>query len=279
MQSELFLLSGSRFDALNSFIRRRRRWIILAWVVALGISLVFIPSFFSSVSYNITGGSGPTNSESVKAANILSTEFPGSNNGSTIKYSGSVIRGVTYFPTRSKIAFWPSTPLLPGDKNIGNYTGMDSVYSTEYGILNSSLPSLLPQVESLESNIASLNKGMYSVQSNLSSLSTNLFQLQNGINQSAQLIYGIPSSFVQIWMGAQAQGITNPFEANSIANSTIYKVTTGTLGGVRNLSGIPAFFKAWNSTFQTLPNSTSPLVRESNAIQSAVAGALEQSWN
>ena len=226
MQSELFLLSGSRFDALNSFIRRRRRWIILAWVVALGISLVFIPSFFSSVSYNITGGSGPTNSESVKAANILSTEFPGSNNGSTtsilVVYQGS---DVFSNPVKNSVLALNST--IAGDKNIGNYSGMDSVYSTEYGILNSSLPSLLPQVESLESNIASLNKGMFTVQANLSSLSTNLFQLQNGINQSAQLIYGIPSSFVQIWLGAQTQGITNPFEANSIANSTIYKVTNG----------------------------------------------------
>ena len=69
----------SFFDSLNHFIRRRYRWVIVAWVVAVLLSLVLIPSFFSSVSYNLTGGFGaPSNTMSDKAANIVQAQFPAS---------------------------------------------------------------------------------------------------------------------------------------------------------------------------------------------------------
>jgi len=155
-------LSGSRFDSLNTFIKRRRRWIILAWVIALGISLVFIPAFFSSVSYNVTGGGGgPTNSESVKAANILSTEFPGSNNGSSTSIL-VVFQGSNVYSNPVKNSVLALNASVAGDSKIGNFTGMQSVYSTEYGLLNSSLPTLLPQVANAEAKIASLYKGLNS---------------------------------------------------------------------------------------------------------------------
>src|SRR5208337_325157 len=71
------------FDSLNHFVQKRHRWIIIAWVVAVVLSLALIPSFFSSVSYNLTGGfGGPSNSMSVKAANIVQAQFPSSTNSS-----------------------------------------------------------------------------------------------------------------------------------------------------------------------------------------------------
>ena len=77
-------MSKSRLDSLNALIKKRHRWIIVAWMVILVISLTLIPSFFSSVSYNITGGLGrPSNSESEKASNIMQAEFPGSSNESS----------------------------------------------------------------------------------------------------------------------------------------------------------------------------------------------------
>ena len=57
--------------------------VIIAWVVAVVLSLALIPSFFSSVSYNLTGGfGGPSNTMSVKAANIVQAQFPSSTNSS-----------------------------------------------------------------------------------------------------------------------------------------------------------------------------------------------------
>ncbi len=73
-------MARSFFDSLNHFIRRRYKWVIAAWVVAVVLSLFLIPSFFSSVSYDLTGGfGGPSNTMSDKAANIIKAEFPDGN--------------------------------------------------------------------------------------------------------------------------------------------------------------------------------------------------------
>ena len=62
---------------LNNFIRKRHRLIIIAWVVVVLLSLVLIPSFFSAVSYDLTGGFGaPSNTESAKTAKIVDAQFP-----------------------------------------------------------------------------------------------------------------------------------------------------------------------------------------------------------
>src|SRR5665647_41704 len=74
-------MSRSLFDSLNGFIRKRHRLIIIAWVVAVLLSLVLIPSFFSSVSYDLTGGfGGRSNTESDTAAHIINAQFHTSNN-------------------------------------------------------------------------------------------------------------------------------------------------------------------------------------------------------
>src|SRR5665647_1306146 len=74
----------SFFDSLNSFIRKRHRLIIIAWVVVVLFSLVLIPSFFSAVSYDLTGGFGSrSGTESDKAAKIIDAQFHSSSNGTS----------------------------------------------------------------------------------------------------------------------------------------------------------------------------------------------------
>ncbi|MDA4112132.1 MAG: MMPL family transporter [Thaumarchaeota archaeon] len=264
-------MSKSRFDQFNAFIRKRRRLIIIAWIVALAVSLIFIPSFFSSVSYNVTGGvGGPTNTESQKAANILSTEFPGSNNGSSTSIL-VVFQGNNVYSDSVKNGVLSLNDTISNDVQIGNYTGMTSVYSTEYGILNSSLPSLVAQVTSLESKLGLINSGVFTLQQNLSSLSGNLFQLEMGINQTSQLIYGIPAGFLRAWEGAEASGITNPNQANVAANASIYQATNNFGGSQESIGYYSTFYQAWNMTFSRLPNSTTPLAREADSIKQAVS--------
>ncbi len=263
-------MSGSRFDSLNSFIRRRYRLIIVVWIIALGVSLIFIPSFFGAVNYNITNVGGPTNTESQKAANILAAEFPGSTNSSTNSIL-VVYQGASVFSNQVKDAVLKLNDTMASDEKIQNYTGMDSVYGTEYDLLNSTVPALLPQVSTLESSIVSLNRAIYSLQSNLSTLSTSLFQLEQGVNQTAQLVYGIPSGFLQIWEGVQSQGVTNPYLANQEANATLYNATKNFGGSSESIGYYSAFYVAWNATFSGLPNSTAPVQRESDAIGQAVA--------
>ena len=264
-------MSGSRFDSLNSFIRRRHRLIIIVWVIAVAISLIFIPSFFGSVSYNVTGGvGGPTNTESQQAANILAAQFPGSNNSSSTSIL-VVYQGSNVYSNSVKNSVLALNSTIAGDNKIGNYTGMSSVYSTEYGLLNSTVSALLPQVASLQSNLISLDTSIHHVQGNFANLSASLFQLQQGINQTAELVYGIPSGFVQIWQGIQAQGVTNPYLANREANVTIYNQTSSFGGSNESIGYYRTFYGMWNASFAILPNSTTLAERESIAINQAVS--------
>ncbi len=264
----------SFFDSLNVFIRKRYRWVIAAWVVAVLLSLILIPSFFSAVSYDLTGGFGaPSNSESEKAANILQTQFPSSSNVSSSSIL-VVIQGAQVYSDSLKQIVLGLNGTISKDRNIANYTGESSLYSLEASLLSSSLPGILSQTASLGSNIITINTGLYSLQQNLSELSTNLFQLQAGINQTAQLVYGVPVTFVQIWQGITAQGLSDPNVANIEANATVFDVTSNFGGDAQSIAYYSAFFNIWSGTFQTLPNNTSVLDRQAFAINQSVLAFL-----
>jgi RND superfamily putative drug exporter len=264
----------SYFDSLNNFIRKRHRWIIIAWVIAVLLSLVLIPSFFASVSYDLTGGFGPpSNTEAEKASSIIRAQFPSSGNG-----SGSniivVVQGASVYSDSLRQKVLALNDTLGSDKGVANYTGESSLYSLEASLLNSSIPAILNQTASLQSNIASINSGLYTLQDNLSALSINLFQLQGGVNQTAQLIYGIPAAFVGAWQGITAQGVTDPYMANMEANATVYSLTSNFGGNVQSIGYYQAFFGVWSASFQVLSNDTPVASREAFAINQAFTAML-----
>jgi putative drug exporter of the RND superfamily len=267
-------LNKSFFDLLNNFIRRRYRWVIIAWTVAVLLSLLLIPSFFSAVSYDLTSGFGaPSNAESEKAANIVKAQFPASASG-----SGSsilvVVQGASVYSDALKQSVLGLTDTVSKNKDVANYTGMTSLYSLEASLLNSSLPDIVTQVRSLQSNIITINSGLNSLQQNLSVLSANLFQLQAGINLTAQLVYGVPAAFVGVWQGITAQGVTDPYVANSQANATPFEVTANFGGDAQSMAYYSAFYNIWNATFLTLPSNTAMVDREAFAVNQSVSALL-----
>jgi putative drug exporter of the RND superfamily len=239
-------------------------------MVAALISVAFLPSFFSHVSYDITGNfGGPSNTESQRAQQILDAEFPSINSNTSSNAILVLLQGANPYSNSVKETALSMNKTLASNQNIANYTGMDSVYGAEFGLLNSSLPNVIAQAAGLEANITSINRGLYILEQNLSTLSTNLYQLQSGINQTAQLVYGIPSTFVQIWSALMAQGLQNPYSANAQANSSLYQIT-GNLGWNPQYVGYYSiFYNAWNATFLSLPNTTLVSQRESLSIQQA----------
>jgi putative drug exporter of the RND superfamily len=262
----------SVFDSLNGFIRKRYRWVIGAWTAAMLLSLVLIPSFFSSVSYDLTRGfGGPSNTESEKAAQIVKAQFPASADDSNILV---VVQGAPVYSNSLKQSILGLNNTVSRDQNIVNYTGTSSLYSLEASLLNSSLPDIVAQVESLQSNITTINSGLYSLQQNLSALSTNLFQLHGGINQTAQLVFGVPAVFVGVWQGITAKGIQDQYMANFQANATALSVTANFGGDSQSLAYYSAFLNIWNATFQTLPTETTVLDREAFAINQSVSAFL-----
>ncbi len=266
------LLSRSLFDSLNNFIRKRHRLIIIAWIVVVLLSLVLIPSFFGAVSYNLTGGFGaPANTESQKTANIISAQFPSSSSNSGNDSILVVLQGVSVYSYSLKQKALALNDTLAGDSEVGNYTGESSLYSLEASLLNSSLPEIINQTAGLQSNIVTINSGLFMLQGNLSHLSTNLFQLQDGINQTAQLVYGIPAVFVGAWQGIN---VTDPSIANIEANATTYSLTSNFGGNAQSTAYYMAFFGAWNASFQALPSNTTVPDREAFAINQSVAAMV-----
>jgi len=261
-------MARSFFDSLNHFIRRRYRWVIAAWVVAVVLSLFLIPSFFSSVSYDLTGGFGaPSNTMSAKAANIISAEFP-SSNGSDASVLVVLQNALVYSGALRQVILALNQTLF-SDPNVGNYTGEQSIYSTEANVLNSSLPAIINQTAVLQSSVVEINQGLYSLTGNLSSLSQNLFQMQNGINQTAQLVYEIPAEFVGAWQQVMLSGVSDPIVASADTNYE-FNVTSNFGGNVESQSYYTVFYDSWIASFQSLSSSTSASDREAYAIGQAV---------
>ncbi|MGA2664977.1 MAG: MMPL family transporter [Nitrososphaerales archaeon] len=146
----------SGFGAFNSFLRKRRKLIIAAWIVAVIVAGTQIPAFFSSVSYNVAGGSfgGPTNSESQLAQNILNAQFP-SGNGSGSNGIIVVIQNGQVFSGSVQSALLGLNRSVASDPSLaGTFTGVESIYSTELSFLESVVPTLVPQVAQLNESLA-----------------------------------------------------------------------------------------------------------------------------
>lgn len=243
---------------------------MIVWLAAVLISVAFLPSFFSQVNYNITGGfGGPSNSESQKAANMLHEEFPSTKSNASSNAILVLLQGTDPYSPTVKSTILSLNKTLARNQEIVGYTGMESLYTTESGLLSSSLPSIAREVAGLETNVSSANRNLYSLEGNLSTLSNNIFQLEHGINQTAQLVYGIPSSFVEIWSGLTTRGVTNP-TANKMANATLYQATEDFGGSAQSIQYYSAFYMAWNSTFLTLPGNTTSAQREAVSVQQTV---------
>jgi len=137
------------------------------------LSLVLIPSFFSSVSYNLTGGfGGPSNTMSVKAANIVQAQFPSSANSSENSII-VVIQGASVYSDSLKQDMLALDTALSKDTGVVNYTGESSLYSLEDSLLSSSVPTILNQTGTLQSALVTINSELYSSQTNQSESVTN----------------------------------------------------------------------------------------------------------
>ena len=150
--------SKPRFDNFSSFINKRHRWIILGWIIVFLISLTMVSGFLSSVNYNITAPSGPTNAESQKAQTIMNTEFPALANSTGSNTVTIILQGVQPYSEAVKSAVLAMNTELAANSKTSNYTGMTSLYTEECSELNSIVPSLLQEVKEAASLSSSQQK-------------------------------------------------------------------------------------------------------------------------
>ena len=137
-------------------MRRHHRLIIVAWIIAVIVAGTQIPVFFSSVSYNVAGSSfgGPTNAESQVAQKTIDTQFPSSANSSGNGIIVVLQNGQMYSSSVQSAVLGLNRTLAADPTLSKNYTGLRSIYTTEYSFLASVVPSLVQQVSKLNSTVA-----------------------------------------------------------------------------------------------------------------------------
>jgi RND superfamily putative drug exporter len=268
-------LPQSRFDILSSFLRKRYKLVLVAWVIALVAFGSQIPTFFGAVNYNVAGSNfgGPTNAESQLAQNILTAQFPSASNSSGNGIIVVLQNGQMYSDSVQSALLKLNSTVAADPALAANFTGIASLYSTEYSFLIEVIPSLLPQVAQLNGSVASVDTGARQL------YGTDLLLEREvaAINQSAQLVYGVPAEFVQAWSSALPACGGSAYCADSAVNQTF----TAQLAQAPDPEAV-AYFKAflgyWNSSFASQPNvaSPSPTVREQAAVQQAVSAFTSQ---
>jgi len=139
----------SRFDSLNVFIRKRRRVVVLVWVLALVLSAPLIASFFSSISFNVANG-GPAltvpNSESEKAQAIISAQLPASNVAAGAGPIIVVFQNQDVYSNAVKADIFSLNRTLGSDFKSEGFTGVVGLYSEEGSLLDSTVPVYLTQI-------------------------------------------------------------------------------------------------------------------------------------
>jgi putative drug exporter of the RND superfamily len=264
-------LKLSRSDSYSSFLRRFHRHIIVAWVLVLILAALYVPSFFSSVSFGISGASiNVPNAESTRAQNIINAEFPSSAN-STSNSILVVVQAPDVYSNATKTGILAINNSVYTDPAVAGFTGMESLYTVEYQLLQQSIPEVAAGASALASNITEINHALYALQQNLTALNTETYQLQGAINGTAGLVYGVPAAFVQAWTGALQACSSSVSCANSGANAAIAPELSG-----EALEYYDAFFEVWNGSFAAYPTpgTPTPLLREQSAVNATVTSFL-----
>ncbi|MCL4435328.1 MAG: MMPL family transporter [Thaumarchaeota archaeon] len=251
------------FNNLNRVIQRLYIPIIIVWLVVVLLSAVMLPLFLGSVSYNISESKSlsPANSKASQAQRILDAQFPTRTN-QTADHVILVIqsKGGDVYSANLRGSILALNKTLNTDASVENFTGVTSIYSTARGVLLSSLPSLANQTRNLDDTVKMINSKLYETQANLTSTHSALFQLEKGVNQTAQLVYGIPMMYTSIWVKIASQGVTNPYVVNQQANLTVLQMTNSFGGNQLSLGYYSTFAKMWNASFRN-PAITNPLER------------------
>ncbi|HKZ40594.1 MAG TPA: hypothetical protein VJ044_06500, partial [Candidatus Hodarchaeales archaeon] len=196
------------FSALNRLIQRLYIPIIIVWLVIVLLSFMMMPLFLGSVSYNISESDSlsPADSKATQAQRILDEQFSSRTNQSagSAEQSGDqvilVIQSNNVYSSDIRGSILALNKTLSSDPSVKQFTGITSIYSTERGILLSSLPSLVNQTKGLDDTVRMINSKLYETQANLTSTHAAIFNLEKGVNQTAQLVYGIPMMYTSTWI-------------------------------------------------------------------------------
>jgi len=198
------------FAQLGGWIVRHPWYPVIFWIVLLVVTLPFL-SHLGSVTTN-SETSTPTNSPSAQAAAELARQFPNTTGGSS---SILLFYGPNLTDENGQGVVLNVTTALEEDRSLSAVASISSVY-TEYSGYLAGQAEITGHV--LGPTLA-------------------------GVNGSAELLWGPPALYVDIWTGLVANG-TSPANANPIA----YAEANHTLDNATASIVLGAFYEVFNGT-------------------------------
>lgn len=258
-----------------NLIQRYSKIIVSAWIIVALISLTQLNLFFSNVSYNITNVNLSNNPSAMssKADAALKQAFPSMNNTGSVLLI--VIQGNNVYSNDIKKWLFSLNDTLSSEK-IGNYSGMEGLYSIEITALYSTLNFSLNFANRTYDLVKKLNREIFILKSNISTIHNEIYNLIYAINSTSYIIYGIPLLYLKIWLQIYNQtngGYGNIYFINNQANTIILNTTNLFNHNNLTLAYYKIFFKTWNSTFEYLPN-LNPQYRLSLSVNKTFASFI-----
>ena len=213
--------SSTPFRRLGKAVYRRRRYVIVAWIIALVLVVPAILNEGKVSSLNQIGTTG-NQSESAQAANIISAEFSRTVANSTLLVVVST-NNASSLQTQSLLRGLVSS--LKADKNIHGLNQTIDVYSTLY------------------SAIMGANKGAYAA--------------LKGANGTSRLLLGVPALFLGVWEQEFAK-TGNLTSSNAVANETsaaTLSEANSTAYRLYSSHVLALFYSAWQANWLNPANS------------------------
>jgi RND superfamily putative drug exporter len=216
--------SSTPFRKLGVSVYRRRRYVVIAWVLALLVVVPFI-SDVSKVTSLQQGAATGSQLESVKASNIISSEFARTVPNRTLVV---VISGGNVSSVGTQRAIYNFVTSLKHDPKIVGLNETVDVYSKLYLA------------------IGGVNKAV--------------FASIKGANGTTHLLLGVPALYFGVWQQAYAStqnvtlanGIANQTSAATLSkpNATAYKLYSSHV--------LSLFYSAWSGSWKDSANLTIP---------------------
>ncbi len=220
----------SSFRKLAGFSSRHSTAIIVFWIVVIVVVGPFATLMFSNTSYDLGNSIVPANSQAQKASDLQSQYFasatgPGSNGSSLL-----IVTKNTSLDSQSG-----TSRLLSMEKDINSYLkgvqgfqNLTSVFTLENSTLYNFSKGLKEELNGTYSLISSMNSQMYT--------------LNTSINQTIQLIYGLPALYLSVFNSTGTE-------------SSAYSATMAQTGGQLEAQVyVNSFTKYWNSTYSYQAN-------------------------
>ena len=213
--------SSTPFRRLGKAVYGRRRYVLVAWIIALVLVVPIILNEGKVSSLNQIGTTG-IQPESAQAANIISAEFAKTIANSTLLVVVST-NNASSLQTQSLVRGLVSS--LKADKNIHGLNQTVDVYSTLY------------------SAIVGVNKGTYSA--------------LKGANGTSRLLLGVPALYLGAWEQAYAK-TSNVTASNALANATSAMTLSDANSTAYRLYSshvLALFYSAWQANWTNPANS------------------------